>query len=348
MAKICSSLSEANYTVELVGRKKSNSAPLIQKNYSQKRLQCFFQKGKFFYIEYNIRLFFYLLFTNADVISSVDLDTLLPCTLVSKIRSKKLVFDAHEYFTEVPEVTDRKFIKAIWEAIAKNCIPKVDAAYTVGEMLADIFTNKYHQKFEVLRNVPLMGETNAIAQLSNYDNKIILYQGDLNEGRGLEQMIEAMQEINAEFWIAGNGPYFQKLKQLVGEFKVTERVKFLGYVKPEELKLLTQKATIGINILENKGLSYYYSLANKFFDYMHAGVPQVCAPFPEYEKINSQFNIALLCECSVEEIIHSLNLLLKDEYLYNKMQDESVKAKQIFNWQIEVNTLIKIYADVCK
>ena len=115
-----------------------------------------------------------------------------------------------------------------------------------------------------------------------------------------------------------------------------------------ELKALTRKAYIGINILQNKGLSYYYSLSNKFFDYMHAGVPQVCAPFPEYEKINNPHPVALLCECEVQHIVNSLNILLHDASLYEKLQSECLIAKEIFNWENEEKKLVTIYSDVCK
>ncbi len=346
MARICGTLSTANYEVEIVGRKRKNSSLLKHKNYKQTRLNCIFQKGKLFYVEYSFRLFFYLLFHRVDIISSVDLDSLMACTFVAKIRSKKLVFDAHEYFTEVPEVTNRKFTKKIWQTVGKLCIPQTNIAYTVGESLAEIFTTKYHKVFEVIRNVPLINENYVNPQLSYYDNKTIIYQGDLNEGRGLEQTIEAMQYIDAELWIAGNGLLMDKLKELAQQFNVVNRVKFLGYIYPDELKKITQQATIGINLLENKGLSYYYSLANKFFDYLHAEIPQVCAPFPEYQKINNQYHIALLCECDVIQIKNTLNRLLTDEILYKKLQTECNKAKQIFNWQHEEQKLLSIYSNV--
>jgi glycosyltransferase involved in cell wall biosynthesis len=346
MARICSTLSNAGYDVEIVGRKRKNTVLLISREYKETRLNCFFQKGKFFYLEFNVRLFFYLLFKDVDVISSVDLDTLLACTFTAKIRSKKLVFDAHEYFTEVPEVTDRKLIKKIWEMVAKWCIPHVDSAYTVGESLAEIFALQYHKKFEVARNTPLLVNNQEADQIT--DKRIILYQGDINEGRGLEQMIEAMVDIDADFWIAGDGLLMNKLKELTLHFNVGDKLKFLGYVRPEELKEITLKAYIGINLLQNKGLSYYYSLANKFFDYMHAGVPQVCAPFPEYEKINSQFNIALLCECDVAQIKNTLKCLLEDAALYKRLHSECSRAGEVFNWQTEQQKIVKIYTDVCK
>jgi hypothetical protein len=117
-------------------------------------LYCFFEKGKLFYLEYNIKLFFYLLFAPCHILLAVDYDTLLPNTLIAKWRGKKLVFDAHEYFTEVPELSGRKAIQYVWNVLGNWAIPKVDLAYTVGPKLAEIFTQQHHKTFHSILNVP--------------------------------------------------------------------------------------------------------------------------------------------------------------------------------------------------
>jgi glycosyltransferase involved in cell wall biosynthesis len=310
-------------------------------------LSCWFEKGKLFYLEFHIRLFFQLLVKRADILSSVDLDTLLPCSLVARIRSKKLVFDAHEYFTEVPEVTERKWIKRIWELVAQLCVPHTDAAYTVGECLAEVLTQQYRQEFKVVRNVPLTAEAPKTVARHTGNRAIILYQGALNEGRGLEQLIDAMPQIDAVLWIAGEGDLSSALRKRVDQQDLLPKISFLGFVSPEELKSVTQRATIGINLLQSKGLSYYYSLSNKFFDYIHAGIPQVCAPFPEYERINATYPVAMLCACEVPEIAHTINTLLHDAMLYTQLQSGCLNAKTIFNWEQEEHHLLKIYADAC-
>src|SRR5689334_10089007 len=83
MHRICHSLAIAGYDVTLVGRRLKNSLPLEQKSFRQKRLRCFFNKGSWFYREYNIRLFLYLLFCKMDGICAIDLDTILPCLYIS-------------------------------------------------------------------------------------------------------------------------------------------------------------------------------------------------------------------------------------------------------------------------
>jgi len=140
MQRICYSLATNGFNVLLVGREKSSSIALLPTPYQQKRIKCWFEKGKLFYLEYNLRLFFLLMTMPVDIISSVDLDTLLPAVLVSKIKSKACVFDAHEYFTEVPEVVNRPLTKKVWNLVANSLIPRVDIAYTVSQSLQSLFS----------------------------------------------------------------------------------------------------------------------------------------------------------------------------------------------------------------
>ncbi len=344
MQRIAGVLVEAGFEVELIGRKRKSSIPLDPKTFGQTRLNCYFENGKLFYFEYNIRLFFYLLFKKAQVYGAVDLDTLLPCTLAAKIRGSKLVFDAHEYFTEVPEVVHRPITKAIWQILGDACIPLVDKAYTVGPQLAELFSKQYGLAFETILNVPLL-QTHSFKNSEKKEN-IILYQGALNEGRGLAQLIVAMKQVNARLQIAGEGDLSESLRSLVQQNSLENKVEFLGFVKPEYLPELSASAKIAINLLEPKGLSYQYSLANKFFDYIHAGIPQLCADFIEYRKINLLFEVAILCDCKEDEIAVQLNNLLSNRLLYQRLQQNCGKAAQVYNLQREANKLTRIYSSL--
>jgi glycosyltransferase involved in cell wall biosynthesis len=340
MIRICTSLAEAGYEVMLVGRRLDTSVPLANKGFHQKRLRCFINKGKFFYVEFNIRLFFYLLFQKVDVYSAVDLDTLVASTFLSKIRSKKLVFDAHEYFEEVPEVTNRPVTKKIWKTVGNWFIPQTDLAYTVNQSLADIFTKQHHKKFEVIRSVPYRQEN---IKYRAPEQKVILYQGALNEGRGLEAAIGAMKHIDAEFWIVGEGDLSYQLRELVAELQLENKVKFLGFITPQKLPEITQQAYIGYNVFENKGLSYYYSLNNKFFDYIQSAIPQVFTNYPEFQKINDQYHVGVTANCEPAEIVSAINQLLNDEELYLRLKSYCATAAAILNWQHEEKHLVALY-----
>lgn len=189
MHRICGTLAANGYAVTLVGRALPSSNALETRSFQQKRLHCIFKKGVLFYAEYNLRLFLYLLVSRFDAVCSIDLDTLPAGCLASLLRRKKRVFDAHEYFTEVPEVVDRPTIKWFWERVARTCLPFYRHAYTVGPALARLFEEKYKVEFGVVRNVP----TKAPSQNRQTTNahKTILYQGALNEGRGIENHVRS-------------------------------------------------------------------------------------------------------------------------------------------------------------
>lgn len=346
MIRICSSLSRAGYEVWLVGRELPASKPLRKQAFQQYRLRCRFQSGKLFYLEYNLRLLYWLYRQQFDALCAVDLDTLLPAFWWCRLRKKPLVYDAHEYFTETPEVVRRPLVQKVWESVAELCIPRLQYAYTVGEILAEQFAERYGTPFAVIRNLPVRREETA--PVSKPQPPVILYQGALNEGRGLETAIAAMQQIdNAQLWLAGEGDLSEKLRQQAKALDLEEKVRFLGYLPPHELQELTPQASIGLNLLENKGLSYYYSLANKTFDYLQAGVPAIHMDFPEYTQLHKQHPAFLLLEeLSAETLAGQLRRLLEDQVLYDQLRYACQAAADELNWEREEEKLLAFWKEV--
>jgi glycosyltransferase involved in cell wall biosynthesis len=340
MARICTALSEAGFHCTLVGRKRKNSLPLESTIYQQKRLNCLVDKGKLFYAEYNLRLFCSLLFARFDAICSIDLDTVLPGLTVARMKRRKHVFDAHELFTEVPEVKDRKAVKKVWEWVQKLAFQKTDSAYTVGGALAEYFQEKYHRPVSVVRNIPA---NNATSDYQPDPEKFILYQGALNEGRGLEALLQAMQQLPCKLVLAGEGDLSEKLRALAKQLRVSHKVNFMGFVKPADLKKFTSKAWIGMNVSENAGLSYFLSLNNKFFDYLHAGLPSLINPFPEYIALNKQFSVGVITSPVVSDIVKNALSLLNDETLHAHLSANCQAAALELNWEAEKNRLTEIY-----
>jgi len=341
MQKTATSLTRGGYIVDLVGRTLPHSTELENTSYSQTRLQCVFNKGKLFYLEYNLRLFFYLLRTRCDIICAVDLDTLVAGYFGAKIKGAKLVYDAHEYFTEVPEVIERPIVKKVWEWVEKTFAPKADLIYTVSPTLAHLFTQKFNRSVGVILNAPAaVDHTTLTLPKAPY----LLYQGALNEGRGIEAMLTAMKHIDLPLWIAGEGDLSSSLRQKVIELELEKKVIFLGYVSPQKLKNITAQAYIGINLLENKGLSYYYSLSNKFFDYIQARIPQVCIAFPEYVKMNEKQPVAVLVnDCEPHAISEAVKRLLVDMDLYSEIEKNCDFWADILTWQNEEQKLLTWY-----
>lgn len=276
MIRIGTSLVAAGFEITLVGYKLKDSLPLTAAPYFQKRFFCFFTTGKLFYLEYNFRLFFYLLFKKHDLICAIDLDTILPCLFISKIKRIPRVYDAHELFCEMQEIVSRPFIYRMWKKIENYAVPQFRLGYTVNHIIAEEFARMYNRSYEIIRNVPVLKPL----VIPGKDSKYILYQGAVNEGRSFDTLIPAMKWVQATLVIAGSGNYMAKVKSLVVEQGLTHKVIFTGRLFPADLYSYSIHAWAGVTLFENQGLSNYYSLANRFFDYIHAGLPQVCVNYP--------------------------------------------------------------------
>ncbi len=342
MHRICSALTEMGHEVVLIGREKPNSQILLKQSFTQKRLKCYFHRSILFYAEYNLRLCFYLLRHAKDIVYSVDVDTLLASWWVKKLKKTQLIFDAHEYFTEVPELLEKPYVRKVWSWIENLCIKDVDAAITVSPSLAEIFTEKWKKPFETIYNAPKLNNEKYPSPL--HPQRYILYQGMLNKGRGLAEMMDALPYIHKDidFIIIGEGDLSQELRNKAKSHIASDRIIFVGWKNAQEMKAWTQHAILGYNLFELESLSYFYSLANKFFDYMHAEIPSISSDVPEYRHIIDEYEIGYLVKgLDPKNIANTINIALNSKE-YMEKKNSCRRAKEIFNWDNEKMKLEKI------
>lgn len=288
--KVCKSLHENAYQIELIGNNWGGE-PEMSRPYFFKRISLKSKILRFAYLEFQWKLYKELMkrANENSILLSNDLDALLPNYLVSKRKKIPMIWDSHEIFTEMPSVTNR-WVQHVWRLLEKSIVPKLKYTMIANDSYADWFVKNYGIKRPVVvRNLP---KKLPSPKLTDNNPKIILYQGAINFSRGIDKMIKAMQFIeNAEFHIAGIGPFLEEYQQLTKNLHLGNKVKFLGNLHPDDLRKITEKADVGLSIEENKGLSYYYSLPNKISDYIQARVPVVVSKFPEMQKIVEKYKV---------------------------------------------------------
>jgi len=344
--KTAITLQEMGFDVLLLGRKLPDSLP-IEREYKTKRFHLIFKTEVWFYIEYNIRLFLFLLFKKVDVLLANDLDTLLPNYLISKLKRKPLVYDSHEMFCEGPELQGRKFVQSVWRFIEKAILPRLKHTYTVSRSIADAYNKRYSANFQLIRNIPKLEKENRQVEQLNFDSKkIILYQGVMNPGRGLEETIAAMPFVeNAILLIIGFGKVEGKLKELVKKSGLENRVIFYGKVPFEDLLSYTKQADVGLLLERPLGLSFTYALPNKLFDYIHAGLPIIASPLVEVKRIMDENEMGVIIEnYNPKYLADTLNEMLNNAEKRKVWKVNMAQAKQDLNWENEQKKLIEIYS----
>ncbi len=345
-------LSGMGYKVVVVGRRLSCSPPLYDRSYHTHRMRLLFSKGAFFYAEYNLRLFFYLLFHPATLLIANDLDTLLPNFLASKIKSVPLVYDSHEYFTGVPELSDRKAIRTVWKLIEKFIFPRLKYVCTVNESIAAIYKKEYHTEVKAIRNVPLLQETaikSAVETrkslgLPENKNILILQGAGININRGAEEAVKAMQYLdNAVLVIAGKGDVMGALKKLTGELKLEDRIIFTGLLPFEELRKYTMSADIGLTLDKDTNINYRYSLPNKLFDYIHAGIAVLAYPLAEVKKIITAHRVGAFIENhDPRHIAEKIREMLGNPAQLASWKENAKKSAAGLCWQEEEKKLSEL------
>lgn len=347
VCRIAQSLVRYGYKVTVIGRTCKQKADAANLSFSTFRIRLLFNKGPLFYMEYNLRLLFYLLFIHADIIVANDLDTLAAVYFASRIRKKIVLYDSHEYFTEVPELIGRNVVKKIWEMLERTILPKLRYAYTVSNSIADAYHRKYGIHMRVIRNMPwrLQKPVHIERFLKTGNEKVILYQGSLNKGRGLELAIHAVTHMyDVKLVIIGTGDVEHELKNLVARQNLQHKVLFLGRIPQDDLSRYTIQADIGISLEEHAGLNYYYALPNKLFDYIQAEIPVVVSDLPEIASVVRSYKIGMINKTHDPEKLASLF----DEMLHDKMKRELWKdnlkeaAKELC-WEHEEESLIELY-----
>lgn len=344
--KVCTTLAGMSFHVLLAGRELPFSLPMDQRRYSIVRFRLPFTKGPLFYASYNIRLFFFLLLSRFDIILANDLDTLPAGYIASKIRNRPLVYDSHEYFTEVPELVSRPGVKKVWEWIEKQIVPRLKYAITVNESLSRMFENKYGVGFHVVRNVPLGSMAPAAEQNVLPDReKYIIYQGALNINRGLEQLILSMKSVEgAKLVIAGDGDIKAELEKLAVEEGLSDKVKFLGRIPIDQLPAVTAVCSAGVSIEEDMGLNYHFALPNKLFDYIQARVPVLVTELPEMAAVVRHYNIGKVIAAPEPSVIsEALNEMLHDKVQRAAWQKNLERAAAELIWENEEKVLHQIF-----
>lgn len=339
VAKVCNTLHKNGYEILLIGRKLRNSEHL-HRPYKTKRIKLFFNKGFLFYAEYNFRLFFILFFLKKNFLLSNDLDTLLPNFLVSKLQNKKLIYDSHELFSEVPELVNKPFTKKIWLGLERFLYPKLKNNYTVCGSIANHYKKKYNSLFSVIKNVPT--QKNIVKGNLPFETnrkKIIIYQGAINIGRGLELMIETMNYLeNFVFVIIGSGDILKDLQEKVSTKKLNDKVIFLGKMMPKDLQNITPFASLGISLEEDLGLNYKFALPNKIFDYIQAEVPILVSNLPEMKQIVLNYNVGeIVIERNPKKIALQIKIMVEKDY-----KKQLQKAKDVLIWEKEEPKLLSI------
>ena len=295
---------------------------------------------------------------NPDVFHGHDLDGLLCCFYPAFRKRKILIYDSHELWSDTYPFSNLRGIQWFLPILEKLLIWRVRQGITVNCSLARFLSKKYGKGFLALYNVAQannLGKSRFDLRRKFPGKKIILHLGSADEGRGLEQMIEAMKFLPERFCLVfiGGGKTESQAKELVDKLNLKNRVRFFPAVLPKDITSTIAEADLALALTQNVSKSYFLSSPNKIFQYLSAKLPILGSNFPEFKKIIRQKNadsadkIGEVVDPAKPALIAKAMIKMTaaiNQQKYRKNLQKLSKTK--YNWDVESQKLIKFYEEV--
>lgn len=284
-----------------------------------------------------------------DIYHSNDLNTLPQGYICNLIKGKKLIYDSHEVQTDRTGYVGKKYYY-----LEKFLIKKIDRMIMTTDTRAEYTSELYGiEKPKVIHNYPFYREVEDKVDLYKIadiprEEPILLYQGGIQEGRGIEKIVEAIPYFDrGKVVFIGDGKLKPKIINMVRDMNLQDKVRFVPKVPVNDLPKYTKNAYLGFQVLQNICFNHYSTLSNKLFEYMMAEVPVIASSFPEIKKIvdGDGTGITVNTEHS-KEIAKGVNKLLSDKEMWIKFKLNCKKSKNKYNWEKEKEKFIDIYREV--
>jgi glycosyltransferase involved in cell wall biosynthesis len=269
-------------------------------------------------------------------------------TLFKLFKRSKLIYDPHELETEANGLSGTR--KKLSKFLEKLLISYSDSIIVVNNSIAEWYKSKYSvKKVHVVKNVPYHYNYGMQIICSNVlkekfeikgDETLFIYQGGLSKGRGIQIILDAFTKVNRKKHIVfmGRGPLEEVIKEYEKQFS---NVHLHPAVKPEEVLRYTSSADIGVSLIENTCLSYYYSLPNKVFEYLLSGVPMIVSDFPEMGKFVDENNCGWKVSVDSGALLKLIERISREDIIEKK--NKVLKCKTNYGWHKEEETLLRIY-----
>ena len=291
----------------------------------------------------------------ADAYHAHDLDALLPASRAAFRLGVPLVYDSHELWTGQSSLVTRPWVRGFWERLERRLIKHATRIISVSEPIARELERRHAvEPVVVVRNMPPFRdpvEGDVLRQQLGLESNrmVLLYQGGFLTDNGLAELIAAMDDVpGADLVLLGGGPTEGALKAQVRELGLAERVHFVARVPFPDLHRYTCSADLGLCLIKPTGRSFYWSMPNKLFEYMMAGLPVVGSDLPQIQAVIESAGVGQCVQVTTRAIAEKLRTLLATPELLEQYAAASRASAERYCWECEQHRLIDLYAGLLR
>lgn len=264
----------------------------------------------------------------------------------------RLLYDMREFNFALGPLAQRPLRQKFIEWSERRLLRHVDLITVSGPLDAKVVEERFHRKAEVILNVPPYQPAQRTTRLRDTftipsDDTIVLYQGVVHHGRGLEPFLRAMPFLpNVHLCVLGDGPAKRALQEVSRECGVQDRTHWHASVPYDELHSWTCSADLGLCLIEPISMSYEYALPNKLFEYMMAGIPSIVTDLPALHEMIMREPVGMLVNrtLSATDIVDAMTRI-RQPITYEALQQRCVATKT-YSYEGQSQHVLRVVSSV--
>ncbi|HKP53262.1 MAG TPA: glycosyltransferase family 4 protein [Chloroflexia bacterium] len=291
---------------------------------------------------------------HADIYHAHDLNNLEVAYRAAQSNGAKLVYDAHELF---PEMANRwvRIKRRAWSRLEGRLLPKTDLAITVNELIAQEMAKRYGVPAPlVVLNCPDPPPNFDPSERYNHirerldlpaERKVVLYQGWMSEGRGLEGLVGCARHLagDAAVVFMGYGEYQAELEKMAAK-EPSGRIYFLPAVSQRDLLAYCASADVGVIPYQAVDLNNYYTSPNKLFDFIQAALPIVASDLPYLRKVIVEDDLGVVAKLATpDDYARAINSVLTRADGGEGLRANLLRAAPGYTWKAQAEKLVEAY-----
>jgi glycosyltransferase involved in cell wall biosynthesis len=286
----------------------------------------------------------------SEVILASDLYALPLAVRMKKFSGGKLFYDSREIYSALGSLSSYPTKQNFQNMIEKFYVRSVDEMIVSGDLDAEYLAKYFAHSipYHTIMNLPPKSRVEKTDFLREHfalspETRIVIYQGALLGGRGLEQLIDAIPLVyNTVLCIVGAGPKEQVFRNEVYKLGLDSKILFFGEVPYSELPQITNSADIGTALFQSISLSYQLALPNKLFEYFMAGLPVIASDLPAMRMIYEEYNFGSLLpnDISAEKLAEEITALLEKKAEYPEVLKA---ASEKYNYDNQIKMIRSIF-----
>ncbi len=303
------------------------------------------QRGPRKFFEFHRRIRNAVRGKRADVVLACDLYSLSAAAWMKRVgKTKVLIYDARELYTELPAVANRRIPKLIWRTLERRGLMRTNLIIVTAPNDAEAIlrVHNFLPRPVLVRNLPwreaelLLDRTLLDKFGVPKDAKTVVYLGGLQRARGLEKLIEAMNVLPHHLLLIGDGNFRSRL-----EARASSNIHFAGSTQSDEALRVVAACDVGISLVEPVSDSYKLALPSKHFEYMMCGLPIVSSHLAQVlDLFRDEEWVAFVDECDVNSITMGIQKALAISERTDLRDREKSFALSEYHFEHDAKTLM--------